>query len=180
MKKLLTLFILSTFLSFHGFSQNLNYGKFLGSINPVKFVGSSTAKMYEKQVEIIEVTTKGQNQNTTVDFKFSPCSASADFLAHTQTGKNIAQGQVDVLEKNPYNQGYNRIKYKIYFEDAKALSCNDTRACNNVMATTVSLRPQRICWVYYNYDINGKLLNSTSNGFDAKTGQTWTVTPPNF
>ncbi|MBS1509551.1 MAG: hypothetical protein JST86_01825 [Bacteroidetes bacterium] len=180
MKKLLSVSIPALLLSFYGFSQNTNFGKFLGSINPAKFIGSSVYKGYEKQVEIIEVTTNGQNQNTTVNFKFSPCSASADFLAHTQLGKNIVQGEIDVMEKNPNNPSFSRIKYKMYFEDARVLSCSDTRACNNLMATTVSLKPLRICWVYYNYDVNGKLLNSTSNGFDAKTGQSWTVTPPNF
>ena len=180
MKKLLSLVIFSMLLSYHGFSQNLNYGKFLGSISPTKFVGNSTYKGYEKQVEIIEVTTNGQNQNTTVNFKFSPCSASADFLAHAQLGKIIVKDQIDVFEKNPYNQAFNRIKYKIYFEDAKMISCNDTRACNNEMATTVSLRPVRICWVYYNYDPSGKGSGITSNGFDTKSGQSWTVTPPNF
>ena len=180
MKKGLSIIMASILFSFYGNSQNLTFGKFLGSINPTKFVGNSTYRMYEKQVEIIEVSTNGQNQNTTVNFKFSPCSASADFIAHTQIGKNINQGQIDVLEKNPYNQGYNKIKYKIYFENAQVITCNDTRACSNVMATTVSLKPQRICWVYYKYDINGKLLNSTTNGFDSKTGQPWSVTVPNF
>lgn len=180
MKKILTISLLCMLFSFYGFSQGLTFGKFLGSISPTKFVGNSTYRGYEKQVEIIEVTTNGQNQNTTVNFKFSPCSASADFLAHTQLGKNIMQAQIDVLEKVPNNPAYNRIKYKIYFEDAKINACTDTRACNNVMATSVSLKPQRICWVYYNYDVNGKLLNSTSNGFDAKSGQAWTVIPPNF
>lgn len=180
MKKYQTFFLICLIFSYPGFSQGLTFGKFLGSINPAKFSGNSTVKLYEKQVEIIEVTTNGQNQNTSVNFKFSPCAASTDFLAHTQLGKNIIQAQIDVLEKIPNNAAFNRIKYKIYFENASVLSCNDTRACNNVMATTVSLKPQRICWIYYNYDVNGKLLNSTSNGFDAKTGQTWTVTPPNF
>lgn len=180
MKKIFSLVTLSLLFYFNGFSQDLTYGKFLGSINPTKFTGGSTVKGYEKQVQIIELSTNGQNQNTTVNFKFSPCAASADFLAHTQLGKPIAQGQMDVLEKNPYNPAFTRIKYKIYFEDARILSCNDTKACNNVMATTVALGPQRICWIYYNYDVNGKLLGNTSNGFDIKTGQPWSVTPPNF
>ncbi len=54
------------------------------------------------------------------------------------------------------------------------------RECTNVTATTVAIKPQRVCWIYYNNDAAGKLLNSTSNGFAAKTSQAWTVTPPNF
>ncbi len=180
MKKLFSLGIVIMLLSLHGFGQDRVFGKFLGSINSVKLAGSSMYRGYEKQVEIIEVSTNGQNQNTTVNFKFSPCPASADFLAHTQTGKNIAKGEITVIEKPGADAGANKIKYKIYFEDAAVISCNDSRACTNVMATTVTLKPQRICWIYYNYDAAGKLLNSTSNGFDAKTGQAWTVTPPNF
>jgi hypothetical protein len=180
MKK--SLFLSSFFLLFifRVSAQSTNYGKFLGSISSTKFVGNSTYRGYEKQVEIIEVTTNGQNQNTTVNFKFSPCAASADFLAHTQLAKSITQGQIDVFEKNPYNQAFNRIKYKVYFEEARMNTCTDARGCNNVMATSVSLRPQRICWIYYNYDVSGKLSGISSNGFDLKTGQPWTVTPPNF
>lgn len=180
MKKSLLLSAFFLLLVFHGFSQNLNFAKFSGSINSTKFVGNSTTKGYEKQVEIIEVTTNGQNQNTTVNFKFSPCSASADFLAHTQLGKTISKGEIDVLEKNPNNPVFSRIKYKMYFEDSRMVSCNDTRSCNNVMATTVVLKPQRICWIYYNYEPSGKVSGITSNGFDAKSGQAWTVTPPDF
>jgi hypothetical protein len=180
MKKLFSLSILMMLLSLHGFGQDRSFGKFLGSINPVKFAGSSTYKGYEKQVEIIEVSTNGQNKNTTVNFKFSPCPASADFLAHTQTGQNISKGEITVIEKPSAVVGINKIKYKIYFEDAAVISCNDSRACNNVTATTVAIKPQRVCWIYYNYDAGRKLLNSTSNGFDAKTGQAWTVIPPNF
>lgn len=180
MKKILTISLLCMLFSLQGFSQNPAYGKFLGSINPTKFMGNSTYRGYEKQVEIIEVTTNGQNQNTTVNFKFSPCSASADFLAHTQLGKSITKGQIDVFEKNPYNAAYSRIKYKIYFEDARMSTCTDTRACNNIMATSVSLRPQRICWIYYNYDNTGKALGINANGFDTKSGEAWTVTAPNF
>lgn len=180
MKKQLTLSVISILFSFYGFSQDLTFGKFLGSINTTKFVGSSVYKGYEKQVEINEVSTNGQNQNTTVTFKFLPCSASADFLAHTQLGKNIVQGQIDVLEKIPYNQAFKRIKYKIYFEDARMVTCNDTRSCNGSMATTITLKPQRICWIYYTYDANGKLLSVNSNGIDIRTGQAWAITPPNF
>lgn len=181
MKKLVTLSVLYTLLSFHGFAQDLNFGKFLGSINPVKFVGNSTVKLYEKQVEIIEVITNGQNQNTTITFKFSPCPASADFLAHAQLAKPISKGLITVMEKNPFNPSYTRMKYQIYFEDATMVSCSDTRACNNVMTTSVNLRPLRICWIYYNYDAaSGKSMGTTINGFDSKSGQAWTVTPPNF
>lgn len=180
MKKLLTLSVLSILFSFYGFSQDITFGKFLGSINTTKFVGSSTYKGYEKQVEVIEATTTGQKQATTLEIKFNPCAASVDFLTHTQLGKNIVQGQIDVLEKVPYNQAFNRIKYKIYFEVASIVSCNDTRACNGSTATTVTLKPQRICWIYYTYDVNGKLLSVNSNGIDIRTGQAWAVTPPNF
>lgn len=180
MKKTVTFFMLSMLLSLHGISQDKIFGKFLGSINAVKFTGSSTYKGYEKQVEIIEVSTNGQNRNTTVNFKFSPCPASADFLAHVQSGKSISKGEITVIEKPSATVGINKIKYKIYFEDAAVVSCNEGSACTNVTATTVSIKPQRVCWIYYNYDAGGKLLNSTTNGFDAKTGQIWTVTPPNF
>ena len=181
MKKISTLAMLSMLLSFNVFSQDNNDGKFLGSINPTKFVGNSTYRGYEKQLEIIEVTTIGQNQNTTLSFKFSPCSASADFLAHAQLAKPISKGFITVTEKNPYNPSYTRLKYQIYFEDASMVSCSDSRACNNLTATTVAVKPQRICWVYYNYEVaSGKLLGTTTNGFDSKSGQVWTVTPPNF
>lgn len=180
MKKLFSLSVLIMLLSLHTFGQDRSFGKYLGSINAVRFNGSSTYKGYEKQVEIIEVSTNGQNRNTTVNFKFSPCPASADFLAHAQTDKNISKGEITIIEKPSAEAGINKIKYKIYFEDAAVISCNDSRACNNVTATTVTIKPQRVCWIYYNYDAGGKLLNSTSNGFDAKTGQAWTVTPPNF
>lgn len=181
MKKLLSLSVLSILFSFYGFSQDINFGKFLGSINNTKFVGSSVYRGYEKQVEIIEATTTGQKQATTLEIKFNPCPASVDFLTHTQLGKNIVQGQIDVLEKIPYNPAFNRIKYKIYFEVASIVSCNDTRACNGSTATTVTLKPQRICWIYYTYDPNnGKLLSVNSNGIDIRTGQAWAITPPNF
>lgn len=180
MKKLLSLSVLCMFLSFHGFSQDINFGKFLGSINTNKFIGNSRYKLYEKQVEIIEATTSGQSRSTTLTFKFNPCSATADFLAHTQSGQKISKGQITTIE-NPNSQvGINHIKQIIYFEDATIVSCNDTRACNGNMATTVVLKPQRICWTYYVYDISGKLSPITSNGFDLKTGQPWTVTTPNF
>lgn len=181
MKKIVTLATLLMLWSLSVFSQDNSYGKFLGSINPTKFVGNSLYRGYEKQVEIIEVTTNGQNQNTTLNFKFSPCSASADFLAHTQLAKPIYKGLITVMEKNPFNPSYARMKYQIYFEDAVMVSCSDTRACNSVMATSVNLKPQRICWIYYNYEpASGKALGTTTNGFDCKSGQSWTVTPPNF
>ncbi|MBN8652739.1 MAG: hypothetical protein J0L67_15005 [Cytophagales bacterium] len=163
------------------FAQDLTFGKFLGSISPTKFIGNATNKGYEQQVEIIEVTTTGQSRGTTVSLKFSPCPASADFITHTQLGKLISKGQVEILEKNPSNPAFTRVKYKIYFEDARINSCTDTKACNNQMATTVTLNPQRICWLYYNYEpASGKISGTTTNGFDLKSGQAWTVTPYNF
>lgn len=177
MKKILSLFIVFMFLSFHGFSQDVNLGKFLGSISPNKFVGNSKYKLYEKQVEIIEVTTSGKSQSSTVTFKFNPCSASADFLAHIQVRQNISKGQITTIEKPSSQVGINHIKQIIYFEDATIISCNDTRACDGNMATTVVLKPQRICWTYYVYDANGKLTSITSNGFDLRNGQSWTTTP---
>lgn len=159
-------------------SQDLMFGKFLGSINPVKFTGNSKYKLYEKQVEVIEYNTTGQNQNTTINLKFSPCPASADFLAALQTAKNILNGQVTVLQDT--KTSFNKIKYIIYFEDAKVLSCNEAQACDRSLSTTVQLKPSKVCWVYYNYDLSGKLLNTTTNGFDTKNGQSWAVTPPNF
>jgi hypothetical protein len=163
------------------FAQDLTFGKFLGSNSPTKFIGNAAYRGYEQQVEIIEVTTSGQSRGTTVTLKFSPCSASADFITHTQLGKIISKGQVEILERNPASPAFNRIKYKIYFEDARINSCTDTKACNNQMATTVTLNPQRICWLYYNYDqTSGKMSGTTTNGFDLKSGQSWTVTPPAF
>lgn len=181
MKKLFSLAMLMMMLSSAAFCQDKSYGKFLGSISTAKFVGNSMVRLYEKQVELIEVTSNGQNQNTTLNFKFSPCSASADFLAHTQSSKPIQNGLITVMEKNPFSPSYTRMKYQIYFEDASMVSCSDTRACNNVMATSVNLKPQRICWIYYNYEAaSGKSMGTTTNGFDSKSGQSWSVTPPNF
>lgn len=180
MKKVASLIVLSLLFSFKGYSQEITLGKFLGSINPTKFVGTSTYKLYEKQVELVELNTTGQNRSTSVSFKFNPCAASGDFMAHTQSGKLISKGEITIIEKPSATVGINQIKYKVYFEDATVVSCNDSKACNNNMATTVTLKPQRICWIYYNYDKNGKVLGTSTNGFDLKSGQPWTVTPPNF
>jgi hypothetical protein len=181
MKKRFSITALTLVVSVTCFAQDLTFGKFLGSNSPTKFMGNAAYRGYEQQVEIIEVTTSAQSRGTTVSLKFSPCSASADFITHTQLGKLISKGQVEILEKNPSNPAFNRVKYKIYFEDASISSCTDTKACNNQMATTVILNPQRICWLYYNYDLtSGKMSGTTTNGFDLKSGQSWTVTPPAF
>lgn len=180
MKKILSLAIFLLTVAVTCVAQDLTFGKFLGSINSNKFVGNSKYRLYEKQVEIIEATSSGQNRSTTVSFKFNPCSASADFMAHTQTGKQIDKGLVTVLAQPNAQAGINQIKYQVYFENATVVSCNDTQACNATMATTVLLKPQRVCWIYYTYDKSGKPLPVTTNGFDLKTGQSWTVTPPNF
>ncbi len=180
MKKILSFIAVSLLLSYYCYSQEITLGKFLGSISPAKFVGTSPYKLYERQVELIEFNTTGQNRSTSLSFKFSPCAASSDFMVHTQSGKFISKGEITIIEKPSVTVGINYIKYKVYFEDASVVSSSDARACNNNMATTVTLKPQRICWIYYNYDKNGKLLNTTTNGFDLKSGQPWTVTPPNF
>lgn len=180
MKKALSLVLFTLAFTLTGFSQNLTLGKFLGGINPTKFMGNSRYKLYEKQVEIIEVTTSGQNQATTVSFKFNSCPASADFIAHTQVRKLLDKGLITVIATPDAQVGINHIKYQIYFESTAVVSCTDTQACNGSMATTVVLRPQRICWIYYNYDKSGKQLPTTTNGFDSKSGQSWTITPPNF
>lgn len=180
MKKILSLATFLLTVAVTSVAQDLTFGKFLGSINSNKFVGSSKYRLYEKQVEIIEVTTSGQNRSTTVSFKFNPCSVSADFMAHAQTGKQIDKGLITVLTQPNAQVGINHIKYQVYFEYASVVSCNDTQACNSAMATTVTLKPQRICWIHYNYDVSGKPLPVTTNGFDLKSGQSWTITPPNF
>lgn len=180
MKKTLSLAVFLLTVSVTCIAQDMTFGKFLGSISPTKFVGHSKYKLYEKQVEIIEVTTSGQNRSTSVSFKFNPCPASADFMAHAQAGKQIDKGLISVLAQPNAQVGINNIKYQIYFENATVVSCNDTQACNATMATTVLLKPQRICWIYYNYDKNGKPLPTTINGFDLKSAQSWTITPPNF
>lgn len=180
MKKILFIVTLTLSISVTAFAQDQLFGKFLGSINPTKFMGNSKYKLYEKQVEIIEVSTAGQKQSTTLSFKFNTCSASADFIAHAQVGKQIDKGLITVLAKPDAQIGINNIKYQVYFENASVVSCNDTQACTGNMATGVVLKPQRICWVYYSYDKNGKPLPVTTNGFDLKSGQSWTVAVPNF
>ena len=180
MKRLLSILTLTLSVSLTCLAQDMTFGKFLGSINPTKFVGNSTYKLYEKQVEVIEVATAGQSRSTTVTIKFSSCPASADFLAHAQTGKNISKGLIAVVAQPSAEFGINHIKNQLYFEDATVVSCTDTQACNGAMATTVVLRPQRICWFYYNYDKSGKPLPVTTNGLDLKSGQSWTITAPNF
>lgn len=161
-------------------AQDITFGKFLGSINANKLVGTSSYKLYEKQVEIIEATTSAESRSTTVTIKFSPCPASADFMAHAQTRNPITKGLVSVIANPSAELGINHIRNQLYFEDATLVSCAETQACNGTSATTVVLRPQRICWIYYKYDKNGKALPVTTNGFDLKSGQSWTVTPPNF
>lgn len=180
MKKLLSTVAFTLAVSLTCLAQDMTFGKFLGSINSTRLVGSSKYKGYEKQVEIIEAVTSGQNRSTTISFKFNPCSASADFMAHAQTGKQIDKGLISVLAKPDAQVGINHIKYQVYFENAAVVSCNDTQACTGAMATTVLLKPQRICWIYYNYDKSGKPLPVTSNGFDLKSGQSWTIAPPDF
>lgn len=180
MKKSLSIVLFALTLTLTGFAQDLTFGKFLGTIHSNKFVGNSRTRLYEKQVEIIEVTTTGQNQATTISFKFNSCPASADFIAHTQVRKLLDKSLITVIAKPDAQVGINHIKYQVYFEGATVVSCNDTQACNGSMATTVVLKPQRICWVYYNYDASGKPLPVTTNGFDLKSGQTWTTTVPNF
>lgn len=180
MKKTLIISLLSLLFASQAFSQDLTFGKFLGTINPTKFIGKSTYKLYEKQVEIIEAVTAGQNRSTTITIKFSSCPASADFIAHTQTGKLLDKALISTITKPSQEVGINQIKQQIYFENATVISCSDTQACNGTMATTVVLRPERICWIYQNYDRSGKALPPTTNGFDLKSGQTWTVTPSNF
>lgn len=180
MKKTLSIVVFALVFSLSCIAQDRIFGKFLGSINPNKFVGKSTYKLYERQVEIIEVTTSGQNRSTTVLLKFNSCPASADFMAHWQMGKQLAKGFLSVIAPPGAQTGFNNIKYQIYFEDAIVASCNDTQACNGSMATTVLLKPQRICWVYHSYDKNGKPLPVTTNGFDVKSGQNWTAAAPDF
>lgn len=180
MKTTLSFIVLSLFLSLNGYCQEITLGKFLGSINASKFVGNAKYKLYEKQVEMVELNAAAQSRSTTISFKFSPCAASGDFMAHTQSGKIISKGEITILAKPSATAGINTIKYKVYFEDASVVSCSDAKACDNTMATTVLLKPQRVCWIYYNYDGNGKFINSTSNGFDLKSGQPWTLIPPNF
>jgi len=180
MKKLLSITAFLLLIYITGFSQDKNFGKFLGSQSPNKFVGTSMYRFYEKQIEIVEVTTAGQNQTTTVTIKFDPCQASADFLANQQSGGLIKNGEIATISRDP-NLPPNAVKVRMYFEDATIISCTSTQACNGAMATTVQLKPARICWIYNNYDkANGKLLNTTSIGFDTKSGKPWTVTPPNF
>jgi len=180
MKKIVSLVAFIIAVSLSCYAQDQLYGKFLGTINPTKFAGNSRYKMYEKQVEIIEVTTTGQKQSTNISFKFNPCAASADFMAHSQANKQVDKGLITVLAQPNAQVGINQIKYQVYFENAAVVSCNDTQACNGSMATTVVLKPQRICWIYYNYDKSGKALPVTTNGFDLKSGQSWTTTVPNF
>lgn len=178
MKKLFSIPALLMFISITGFSQNKTFGKFLGSQSPNKFIGNSMYKGYEKQINVVEVTTAGQNQSTTITIKFDPCQASTDFLANAQSRGLIKNGDITTLFNDP-NLPVNAVKGRIYFEDATIISCTTTQACNGAMATTVQLKPQRICWIYNNYS-SGKLLNTTNSGFDAKSGQPWSVTPPNF
>jgi|GEM_PF-2983344 len=180
MKKTLSIVALALIISLNCFSQDQTFGKFLGSIHPNKFVGNSKYKLYEKQVEIIEVTTSGQSRSTTITIKFSSCPGSADFMAHAQTGKALEKGLISVVAPPSQLYGINHVKNQIYFENAIVVSCNDTQACNGAMATTVVLKPQRVCWIYSNYDKNGKLLPVTANGFDLKSGQPWTTTVPTF
>ena len=179
MRKALFLSIICLLVWIGSFSQDLILGKFLGGITNMRLIGTSRYKLYEKQVEMVELNTSGQSRSTTLSFKFNPCAASADFMAHAQTGTLMSKGDITILEKPNATVGINLIKYKVYFEDAVVVSCNDTQACNNTMATTVVLKPQRICWVYYNYDGNGK-ATTTSNGYDLKSGQSWVVAIPNF
>ncbi|MBP7558140.1 MAG: hypothetical protein KA821_17820 [Chitinophagaceae bacterium] len=180
MKKILSTAVFTIAMSLTGFSQDISYGKFLGSLTTTKFAGSSTYKGYEKQVEIIETTTSGQNRSTTISFKFNACPATANFMAHSQVGKQIEKGLITVLAKPDAQVGINHIKYQLYFESSAVVSCNDTQACNGNMASTVVLKPQRVCWIYYNYDKNGKPLPVTTNGFDLKSGQAWTPAIPVF
>ena len=84
MKKRFSITALTLVVSVTCFAQDLTFGKFLGSNSPTKFIGNAAYRGYEQQVEIIEVTTSGQSRGTTVTLKFSPCSASADFITHTQ------------------------------------------------------------------------------------------------
>lgn len=180
MKKLLSISALLLLISITGFSQDKNFGKFLGSQSPNKFVGTSMYRFYEKQIEIVEVTTAGQNQTTTVTIKFDPCQASTDFLANQQSGGLIKNGEIATISRDP-NLPVNTVKVRMYFEDATIISCTSTQACNGSMATTVQLKPARICWIYNNYDkASAKFINTTTTGFNTKSGQPWTVTPPNF
>lgn len=158
-------FLFILLLPFAAFSQQAeNFGKFK-SAEGVNISGTSLARGYEKQLEVLNLKGTPAGNNTTVRFEIPTTAATAHFRNALNTGNKLPNGEIVVTIP-----GERRVlDHRIIMQHIEVVECSDANG-----KTQLELKAGKIGWVYYTTDKRGKAIISSKAGWDVEAKDTWT------
>lgn len=132
-----------------GFSQNDNYGKFTAA-NGTVIKGTSLARKYENQVEVMTLSSTTSNNITTVQFSMPASAASNSFRSAMNGNEKLQSADITTVKNGSEGP---QVVSNLLLKGLKVTACTD-----NGSTTTVTLEADSADWNYAQYDKSGRRI----------------------
>lgn len=163
MKQILLMLLLLPAVLFA--QKDESFAKFINEDGSV-IKGSSTVKLYERQIPVYNVETNASSNSTAVKFVMNQEAATGILRDISINRKKMRSGEIAVTYIS-FDRRF--IRYKITMENIAVTEVTDANG-----NSTVQLNATRIGWTYYSYTKSGLQTISSKNGWDAERRTAWT------